>query len=56
MAFRLDIATDNDAFMEDPGGEVARILGDVAAAVEGGKRHGKTFDINGNSVGNWTLE
>jgi hypothetical protein len=55
--FRLEFETDNDAFVEDAHGEIARILaglamdftnGVPAPGVGGGIR-----DVNGNTVGKW---
>jgi hypothetical protein len=54
----IKIKTENSAFnqpTEGMGYECARILRDVAAAVEGGMRDGKCFDMNGNKVGEWKL-
>lgn len=56
--FRIEIATDNAAFDDDPASEVGRILrklaenflhfGDWRAAESGDVR-----DYNGNTVGRW---
>ena len=43
MAFTLKIETDNRAFADDPGAEVARILRAVAENVD----IGADFDVNG---------
>lgn len=53
--FEIQIATDNDAFTEDPGWEVARCLRDVLEALENGRTAGTVLDVNGNRVGTWTL-
>lgn len=55
--FTLTFRTANAAFTEhdDPTPEVARILADVAARVETGRRAGPVVDVNGNTVGEWTL-
>lgn len=52
-AFTLKVYTDNAAFADDPDGEVARILRDVADRVEGGQEDGAVRDINGNTVGSF---
>jgi hypothetical protein len=58
MAFKINIKTDNAAFSKEEGGphaEVARLLREVAERVENGEDYGSVMDINGNSVGRWTL-
>jgi len=57
--FTLRIETDNAAFSEgNLGGELARILRDVAARLERSTCYDAAllFDVNGNSVGNYELE
>lgn len=55
--FRLEIATDNDAFTDDNArAEVARILRRLADNVEAGATDGHVRDVNGNRVGTWVLE
>jgi len=61
--FTLNIGTDNEAFAENPAAEVARILSDVAhylTAGHGGEGirsdDGGMRDINGNTVGKWSLD
>ena len=56
--FTLKIETDNAAFAEYPGKEIARILREIASAVETVGGAPSTYplkDINGNTVGvlNW---
>lgn len=52
--FRLQIDMGNDAFVPDPGPEVARILREAATMIERGAWEGrKVRDINGNTVGDW---
>lgn len=58
--FTLSINTDNAAFEDDRGAEVARILRMIADEVEGGVdrdsgHDGNGRDINGNTVGKWEL-
>lgn len=54
---RIEIKTDNAAFEDDPGLEVASILRDIADSFEGGaysvdsdERH-KILESNGNACG-----
>ena len=57
MTFRLTIDTDNAAFADDPGAELARILRDAADALEyTGEPVWPLRDANGNRVGTWELE
>ena len=51
--FTLSIETENEAFTNNEGEEIARILKEVASQVENGKKFGVLIDINGNKVGNW---
>jgi len=55
--FRLEIETDNDAFGENPEGEVGRILQDVASRLAWGDADAQASasirDFNGNRVGEW---
>lgn len=58
--FTLKIYTDNAAFEDCQGTEVARILRVAADAVEGshmltGSLEQNLRDINGNKVGSWKL-
>lgn len=68
MAFTLSIKTGNAAFCDpdaetenDPANEaaeraeVARILREVAKDLEEGSASGTCMDVNGNSVGKWSL-
>ena len=55
--FQLEFDTGNAAFEDDnlrP--EIARILGEIAEHVEGGYVEGVIRDINGNKVGNWSMD
>ena len=57
--FQMKIDTDNAAFEDDPGAEVARILRGVADKVEQGVASGHfqtAFDVNGNDIGRWKLD
>ena len=57
--FTLEIETENAAFEKTPGREIARVLRRLADRLEGGfacADGGKLMDVNGNSVGNWSLK
>ncbi len=55
--FKMTISTDNAAFDgSDCYAETARILRDVATAVERGTREGVLHDINGNKIGRFDLD
>ena len=58
MAFAMKFETGNDAFEGDNFEfEVARILNDVSRDLElRGKTSGKVVDVNGNIVGEWSLD
>lgn len=56
MSFTLRIEIDNDAFVEDPHAEVSRLLRVAAGKVDEGNRTGILLDINGNLVGEFTME
>ena len=49
--FTLHIDTDNDAFVDEPATEIARILESLAKRVRDGETGGRLRDINGNTVG-----
>jgi hypothetical protein len=51
----ITIKTDNDAFADDEGREVSRILRDIAQDIEDGRTHGPCMDANGNKVGSWSF-
>ena len=53
----ITIETDNAAFEEnEPAHECARILRDIEAKLRHGVTGGRCMDLNGNSVGTWSLE
>lgn len=56
--FELNFETRNAAFTENAGDasvESARIMRDVAEALDNGCLQGSVIDVNGNRVGYWTL-
>jgi len=56
--FTLKIETDNAAFSDGRGAELARILRKLADKIEDADARGdkgKVMDYNGNSVGTWEL-
>lgn len=57
VEFTLSIRSDNEAFAQDAGAEVARILRAVADMVgDGVEGHMHLTDLNGNGVGRAVLE
>ena len=56
MRFTLNLQSDNAAFTEDPGTEVARILREAADRLEAGQEDANCRDINGNTVGSFYLD
>ena len=55
MKFKVEMSNDNAAFDGDVPGELARILSAIIVAIEDGDRAGACRDINGNTVGKWSL-
>ena len=53
--FYPNIATDNEAFGDEPEVEVARILRQIASRIEQGETDGRTRDSDGNMVGDWAM-
>jgi hypothetical protein len=57
VEFTLSIRSDNEAFAQDAGAEVARILRAVADSIAAGMEgHMHLMDLNGNGVGRAVLE
>ena len=57
VEFTLSIRSDNEAFAQDAGAEVARILRAVADSIAAGvEGHFHLLDMNGNGVGRAVLE
>jgi hypothetical protein len=57
--FKLEIETGNEAFAEDPGAELARMLRVLAGRLAIGLHtsdKGTLRDSNGNRVGSWSYE
>lgn len=53
MKFELKFSIDNDEFHQHP--DISRILAAIPVRVLEGSVGGKVYDINGNSVGEWSL-
>jgi len=53
MDFKIKFNMDNDAFIQDPVGEVSNILQGIANRVLFGDIFGKVLDHNGNTIGEW---
>tara|TARA_R100000781_G_C4034500_1_gene111767 strand:- start:300 stop:536 length:237 start_codon:yes stop_codon:yes gene_type:complete len=64
MEFLLVIDLDNDAFQEDPGVEITRIMERLGSRLANNPdltskeaiHHGTVHDVNGNRVGLWQIE
>lgn len=57
--FHLHITAENAAFGEEPAGEIARILREVANRIEAGEnidKYRNLHDLNGNVVGVFALK
>ena len=57
--FTLKFHTDNDAFQAEDRldtDEVARVLKRVIATVRAGSIMAPIHDVNGNTIGSWSLE
>jgi len=55
--FKLEIAVDNDDFVRDQPGELARCMGRVAVQLQQASQvTGTVMDTNGNTVGTWWFE
>lgn len=60
--FNIQFDTGNAAFEDgNAGAEIERILHDIAAkaqtvAFPGGEHEGRIYDVNGNAIGNWSIE
>ena len=55
MKFEMQVEMDNAAFTDAPATELARILRKVAAKVEEGYEKSPCVDVNGNSVGQFSV-
>ena len=57
VEFTLSIRSDNEAFADNAGAEVARILRAVADSIAAGAEGNfRLLDLNGNGVGRASLE
>ncbi|WP_431881854.1 hypothetical protein [Micromonospora chalcea] len=55
MKLTLSIETHGQAFTDDPAGQSAEALREVAARIVDGHRDGVIRDYNGGRVGRWEL-
>lgn len=53
---KIEMETGNAAFADSKMWEAARLLRIIASKIEKGYTDGPIIDINGNTVGTWTLE
>lgn len=56
VSLRVNFNSGNAALVDDPRAETARILNDIRARVEGGEEYSAIFDLNGNYIGDWSLD
>jgi hypothetical protein len=52
---KIEFNTSGAAFDDYGDTEVERILEEIIAKVKGGRTEGKILDINGNTIGKWSL-
>lgn len=55
MMFSCDIGMEGSAFDDAPATELARILREMATAIEEGVGSGRCIDLNDNTVGAWKV-
>ena len=53
---KIEFNTGNVAFDDSADKEVRRILEKIADSVECGNTRGTIMDINGNKIGNWSMD
>lgn len=51
----IDYENGNEAFADDPNGEVIRILRECIKRIESGEECGNLYDINGNRSGDFSF-
>jgi hypothetical protein len=49
-------SVEDDAMLNDPTGEAARILREIAAKIENNITNGSVYDSNGVKVGKWSFD
>lgn len=54
--FSIELNSGNAALVDDPQGEVCRILEDIRTKIRQGRTDGPIGDMNGNKVGTWLLD
>ena len=52
---KIEFKTSGQAFEDYGDTEVERVLEEIIKKVKGGYTEGKILDINGNSIGKWSL-
>lgn len=55
MMFKCAFEIDNDSFADDTETEIANTLLRIESAVRLGEKGGNIMDLNGNSIGRWTI-
>jgi len=56
MGVKIEFSTDNAAFEAPADYMIATVLREIAMKIEGGKTEGAVVDINGNTIGQWSIE
>lgn len=54
--FNMNLDSENQAFVDDPRGEVTRLLKSVIEKIENFDEFSDLYDVNGNIVGDWSLD
>ncbi len=55
-SFTISFKTGNDAFADDKPYEICRILRTISAKVDAGETSGEVMDVNGNKIGQWSMD
>ena len=57
---KISFETDNAAFHDELGYskryEIMRILKNITRRIDNGDTEGKVMDVNGNSIGQWSID
>ena len=56
VSFSIDLDGGHVALVDDPQGEVCRILDAIKQKITDGYTDGSVHDLNGNDIGQWCLD